>query len=63
MQRKRPAKTGPDGGTIDVKSDKNAIQKAGICQETFEMSPGFLGQGPQMVPVVHCVDLDKGLGT
>src|SRR5437879_2212582 len=52
-----------DGGTIDVKPDKNAIQKVEICEETSELStlpiPG-LEKGPQMVRTVHCAGLEKG---
>jgi hypothetical protein len=52
-----------DGGTIDVKSDKNAIQKVEICEETSELStlpPMGTDKGPQMVRAVHCAGLEKG---
>ncbi len=44
-----------DGGTIDVKPDKNAIQKVEICEETSELStlpPNGYGQG--------CADRARG---
>jgi hypothetical protein len=53
-----------DGGTINVKPDKNAIQKVQICEETSELStlpvPGQDSKGSQMVRAVHCAGLEKG---
>ena len=53
-----------DGGTVEVKNDKNTIQKVVICEETFELSKlpplPVLGErsGSQLVPVTHCASLD-----
>src|SRR4051812_20272777 len=52
-----------DGGTVEVKPAKHAIQKVEICQETSELSPlPPMGgdKSPQMVRTVHCAGLKKG---
>lgn len=53
-----------DGGTIEVRPDKNAVQKVQVCEETSELStlPPIGGDrgGPQTVRAVHCAGLEKG---
>jgi len=54
-----------EGGTIEIKSDKNAIQKVQVCEETSELStlsPMGAEKGPQIVRAVHCAGLEKGPG-
>ncbi len=53
-----------DGGTIDVNTDKDAIQKVMLCEEAYETSkvpiPPILGQpSSQQVKVTRCAALDR----
>jgi hypothetical protein len=49
-----------DGGTLDVKFDKNSIQKVQICEEGYEYSSAPLtpDNKRQMVPTTNCASLD-----
>lgn len=52
-----------DGGSIDVNTDKDVIQKVMLCEQAYETSkvpiPPVLGErSSQLVPVIRCASLD-----